>query len=186
MKIGTKSVLFGAHCWFIHPFFVAAAWSKLYGFPTDPRLWVAFFVHDLGYIGKPNIDGDEGETHVELGAKIMSLFDRRAEVHFHSGYIIQARRRDWYDLCLYHSRFYAKKAGVEVSKLCAADKLAVVLEPYWLYMPRVWLSGELKEFMTNALTKYGVERFEVATPKVWFITLRRHLVAWLRSEGFNV
>lgn len=51
MKTGTKSVLFGAHCFFIHPLFVALAWWKLFGFPWDPRLWVAFFVHDLGYWG---------------------------------------------------------------------------------------------------------------------------------------
>src|SRR5258708_5910867 len=76
MTIGTKSILFGAHQFLIHPWFVAAAWWKLYGFPFDPRLWVAFFVHDLGYWGKPNMDGAEGETHVELGANIMSaLFD---------------------------------------------------------------------------------------------------------------
>jgi len=40
--------------------FVAWGWWTLYGFPFDPRLWVAFFVHDLGYIGKPNMDGPEG------------------------------------------------------------------------------------------------------------------------------
>src|SRR3954469_7337593 len=78
MKIGTKSVLFGAHCFFLHPWFVAAAWWRLYGFPWDPRLWVAFFVHDLGYMGKPNMDGHEGERHPVLGARIMAaLFDRR-------------------------------------------------------------------------------------------------------------
>lgn len=77
MKIGTKSVLFGVHCWAIHPWFVAWAWWKLYGFPFDPLLWVAFFVHDLGYFGKPNMDGKEGETHVEFGAKVMHwLFDK--------------------------------------------------------------------------------------------------------------
>jgi hypothetical protein len=75
MKVGTKSVLFGAHCFFMHPFFVATAWTKLYGFPLDPRIWIAFFVHDLGYFGKPNMDGPEGETHVEFGAKIMHFFD---------------------------------------------------------------------------------------------------------------
>ena len=48
MKVGTKSVLFGAHAFWLHPFFVAVAWTRLYGFPWDPRLWVAFFVHDLG------------------------------------------------------------------------------------------------------------------------------------------
>jgi len=77
MKIGTKSVLFGAHQFLIHPLFVALAWWQLYGFPWDPRLWVAFFVHDLGYLGKPNMDGPEGESHPWLGARIMGLlFDR--------------------------------------------------------------------------------------------------------------
>lgn len=52
LPVGTKSVLFGAHCFLIHPLFVAAAWTKLYGFPRDIRLWAAFFVHDLGYWGK--------------------------------------------------------------------------------------------------------------------------------------
>lgn len=33
MKVGTKSVLFGAHCFFIHPVFVAIAWIKLFGWP---------------------------------------------------------------------------------------------------------------------------------------------------------
>ena len=56
MKIGTKSVLFGAHCFFLHPFFVAVAWWKLYGFPVDPRLWVAFFVHDLNLLFKENFN----------------------------------------------------------------------------------------------------------------------------------
>jgi hypothetical protein len=75
MKIGTKSVLFGVHCFLLHPVFVAIAWVKLYGFPLDPRIWIAFFVHDLGYIGKPNMDGIEGEKHVEFGAKLMHIFD---------------------------------------------------------------------------------------------------------------
>ena len=131
MKIGTRSVLFGAHQFLIHPWFVAAAWWKLYGFPFDPRLWVAFFVHDLGYFGKPNMDGPEGEDHVLWGAKVMCrLFGGHYE-----------------RLCLYHSRFYAKKHGAKPSRLCAADKLAVALEPWWLYLPRVMLSGEIREYM---------------------------------------
>ena len=51
MTVGTKSVLFGAHCFLIHGFFVARGWWTLWGFPWDPRLWTAFFVHDLGYLG---------------------------------------------------------------------------------------------------------------------------------------
>ena len=73
MRVGTKSVLFGAHCFFIHPFFVAFGWWALGRFPWDPRLWAAFFLHDLGYLFSPNMDGLEGEEHVHLGAKIMGL-----------------------------------------------------------------------------------------------------------------
>ncbi len=77
MKTGTKSLLYGAHQFLLHPIMVAIAWTKLYGFPLDPRIWIAFFIHDIGYWGKPNMDGKEGKTHAELGAKIMHwLFDR--------------------------------------------------------------------------------------------------------------
>jgi hypothetical protein len=36
MRIGTKCVLAGAHCFFLSPWFVALAWWKLYGFPLAP------------------------------------------------------------------------------------------------------------------------------------------------------
>jgi hypothetical protein len=81
MTIGTKSILYGAHCFLIHPFIVARAWWRLYGFPWHPLLWLSFFVHDLGYIGKPNMDGPEGKRHPFLGADIMSLFDREPVWH---------------------------------------------------------------------------------------------------------
>lgn len=136
LPVGTRSVLYGAHCWFIHPFFVALAWTRLYGLPTDLRLWLAFFTHDLGYLFLwcENIDGPEGERHVEWGANLMGrLFGE-----------------EWRDLCLYHSRFRAKQDGKPYSKLCVADKLATALEPWWLYLPRVILSGEIHEYMALA------------------------------------
>jgi hypothetical protein len=133
MKIGTKSVLFGAHCFFIHPWFVAFAWYKLYGFPWDPRLWVCFFVHDLGYWGKPNMDGPEGERHVEFGADIMKPF----------GW-------DWYYMCQNHSRYWAKTCGQKPSRLCFADKLSLYYTPAWLYLPMVCATGEIKEYLKNA------------------------------------
>ncbi len=58
MTVGTRSVLFSAHQFVIHPWFVAAAWWRLYGFPWAPRLWVAFFVHDLGHCGRAWSTGD--------------------------------------------------------------------------------------------------------------------------------
>lgn len=139
MKTGTKSVLWGVHCFFIHPFFVAWAWRKLYGAPLDPRLWVAFFVHDLGYFGKRAMDDADGERHPELGARIM----------------LRLFGQEWHDLCLYHSRFYAKRAGASPSRLCMADKLVPSLEPWWFYLPRAWLSGELWEYLSMAGGKDG-------------------------------
>ena len=139
MKIGTKSVLFGAHQFLIHPLFLARAWWILYGLPWSPKLWIAFFVHDLGYIGKLNMDGDEGEQHPYLGARIM-------------GWLFGP---EWFDFSLYHSRFLAKQHDRTPSSLCAADKLATALEPSWLYLPRVWLTGELIEYMSLAGHKPG-------------------------------
>lgn len=147
MRIGTKSVLFGAHCFFIHPWFVAAAWWRLYGFPWDPRLWVAFFVHDLGYVGKPNMDGPEGESHVFFGAGLMNRWFDPEPAMDRMGNVLQGGATPWFDLCLYHSRFWAKRHGESFSRLCVADKLAVALEPWWLYLPRVVASGEIKEYM---------------------------------------
>jgi len=139
MTIGTKSVLYGAHCFFLHPWFVAWGWWKLYGFPWDPRLWVAFFVHDLGYIGKPNMDGPEGELHPMLGAQIMSyLFER-------------PRTRAWGEFTLLHSRYYAKALGLQPSRLCMADKLAITLTPAWLYLPMVRATGEIHEYRAHAI-----------------------------------
>src|SRR4051812_8551241 len=132
----------------------------------DPRLWVAFCVHDLGYIGKPNMDGSEGEEHVWLGAKIMHwLFDRpkakwvykALEGHRHLTPIFTLNFK-WRNFTLYHSRFYAKKNNSHFSKLCVADKLSIVLEPWWLYLPRVNWSGEIDEYMKLARPKYDSMR----------------------------
>lgn len=155
MKIGTKSLLYGAHCFFIHPMFVFMAWWRLYGFPYDPRLWVAFVVHDWGYWGKPNMDGPEGESHVELGAKIMGkLFGPT-----------------WADFTRYHSRFYARKDGAKPSKLCYADKLATWYEWPLFYLLRATLTGEIKEYRACTEGKYRKETIHDAVPatsREWF------------------
>ena len=133
MSIGTKSLLFGAHCWFLHPFFLAKAWRALYGPPRGFRLWTSFFVHDLGYLGKRNLDGPEGEEHVQLGARIMRGIGGC----------------QWEEFTACHSRFWAKKHGLPFSRLCVADKLAFVLTPIWLYLPMVRWTGELREYMST-------------------------------------
>lgn len=176
MKVGTKSVLFGAHCFFIHPWFVAAAWWKLYGFPADPRLWVAFFVHDLGYWGKPNMDGPEGERHVEWGALVM----------------LRLFGPEWHDLCLYHSRYYAKRYGRPFSRLCVADKLAIALEPWWFYLPRVVASGEVWEYLTYARGQGGPTAHgdaadsdyarQSATMRGWHRAMTTYVRAWVAEH----
>jgi len=195
MKVGTKSVLFGAHCFFIHPFFVFAAWWKLYGFPYNPRLWVAFFVHDLGYWGKPNMDGVEGVTHVEFGAKIMhKLFDPLKVRHNCDGYPFPITRiydNYWHDFSLYHSRFYAKKDGKKPSKLCFADKLAICFEPTWFYLIRVNLSGEVHEYMKLAesrnlagepRSKYETMKLAIKSQKDWFEAVKSYISRWINEH----
>lgn len=148
MTIGTRSVLFGAHCFFLHPWFVAASWLRLYGLrrvicPSsrvttsifDWRLWVCFFVHDLGYIGKPDMDGKAGEQHPIWAADLVHRwFDR-------------PYKWNWRDFAMYHSRFLARIDHREPSLFCWADKYAIYLTPSWLYIPLTRATGELDEYM---------------------------------------
>lgn len=172
MKIGTKSVLFGAHQFIIHPIFVAIAWWRLYGLPLDPRLWLSFFLHDMGYIGMPNIDGPEGEQHPYFAARIMGRM---------FGSI-------WFDFCLFHSRFMAKRHRKQFSRLCVADKLSVVLEPWWLYLPRVILSGEINEYM--ALSKKRSNKYfgindSTDNRRKWFASVQCYLQGWVDCHRFR-
>jgi hypothetical protein len=185
MKTGTKSVLFGAHCFFIHPWFVAWAWTILNGFPLDPRLWVAFFVHDLGYIGKAKMDDEAGETHPLLGAKIMALFD--------PPYLLRLFDRcgwgtsHWHDFSLLHSRYYAKRLGLPFSRLCVADKLAFALTPAWLYLPMVRLTGEIDEYLERskaagcATSNWPAADYS-ADVRLWHANLCRYMREWVEAH----
>lgn len=205
MRIGTKSVLFGAHCFLLHPWFVAWGWWRLYGFPWDPRLWVAFFVHDLGYLGKPNMDGPEGETHPLLGARIMSaLFDwwaidKTAVFVTTSGEydprpVADRRHRFgmWGRFALLHSRYFAKALGLQPSRLCIADKLAIALTPAWLYLPMVRATGEVREYMAHA--KHWIQgnervsaderrRLLSASERDWYAGVQAYCARWAHEHA---
>ena len=186
-SIGTRSVLYGAHCFFIHPWFVAWGWWWLYGFPWDPRLWVAFFVHDLGYLGKPNMDGPEGETHPILGARIMAaLFDWRDDGEMPVIANVGRRQifRRWGKFALYHSRFYARQHGAPPSRLCYADKMAIVLTPWWLYRWTAGLTGEIDEYMSASLNrgdgKHADEPIEWRRGRErWYYSMQGFLCTWI-------
>lgn len=155
MNVGTKSLLFGAHQFILHPVFLALAWWKLYGAPLDLRLWFAFVVHDWGYWGKPNMDGDEGQRHPELGGRIMAaLFGQQ-----------------WGDFTRLHSRYYAKLEHREPSSLCAADKLVLLVTPRWIYLPMVRATGEVEEYLALYAAWCKVE---TVTIDEWYDGLRAH------------
>ena len=175
MRVGTRSVLFGAHALWLHPFFVAAAWSRLYGFPFDVRLWASFWLHDIGYIGCRDMDGADGERHVDLGGRVMeTLFGR-----------------EWGDFCRRHSRHWVKTHGGELSPLAAADKLAFALTPWWLYIPMTTATGELEEYMAVSQQRQAGDDFFTATEREslasgdrrrWLVALQAYTRRWVEQH----
>ena len=151
---------------------LALAWWRLNGFPWDARLWFAFWLHDAGYVGKPNLDGPEGETHVELGARIMGLLFGKS----------------WGAFTAAHSRYWAKRNGCQVSRLCLADKLAFVLTPAWLYLPMARATGELHEYMLRArerqagsvhFTEEESRQLMLADAREWLAGLKSYTRRWI-------
>lgn len=192
--LGTRSVLYGAHCFLFHWFFVAKAWHRLYGWSKvrdryvgevsllNPRLWLVFFLHDLGYIGKEKMDDATGETHPELGARIIGWLTRPS--HNANG------PSGWYYFSLLHSRYYAKTLNMQPSRLCVADKLSFVLTPRVLYLPLVRATGEIEEYMRMDLTRRaaGENRREISyeseqrirqREELWFNDLQRYMSDWV-------
>lgn len=192
LPVGTLSVLFGAHAFWLHPWFVAAAWWKLYGFPWDPRLWVAFFVHDLGYWGSPNMDGEEGERHPIWGANLMATwFDNLdganplAKAVAWTCNLVWWQRPFgyWSDFVLYHSRFLAKQRGARPSRLCIADKLAIVLTPWWIYRWTAGLAGEIREYRSVAAQRSeGDHERPDLSDRAWYVGMQRYMHRWVEEH----
>lgn len=168
MRVGTKSLLFGVHQFLLHPIILFIAWWQVYGFPGDVRLWIAFVIHDWGYWQSPNMDGPEGEKHVEWAAGVMRrMFGN-----------------EWGDFCLYHSRFYSKRDNHRFSKLCVADKQVIAIEPWWLYLPRCVASGELREYMqigSYKSGKYGGIHNETSA-KEWYQGIQKYCRNWVAEH----
>lgn len=140
ISVGTRSLLWGGHQFIIHPLAVAIAWRKLYGhWPKQLPTWVAFFAHDIGYWGLPNMDGPEGKDHPLAGAVLLAkLFDPPGT---------NLINHTWWEFSAGHSRYFAKEWGVSVSSLMRADKYATCLLPLWLFCLLITLSGEWKEYI---------------------------------------
>lgn len=165
MKIGTKSLLFGTHNIILHPILVAIAWTKLYGFPKSVKLWLAFIVHDWGYWGKSNLDGNEGIRHPELGANLMHKWFDKGNTTY------------WYNFTIGHSMNYCKEFDKVVSRLCVADKLAITLYSPTIFVFITQLSGELKEYIgvPAYYEKYNMRVYR----KNWFKDRKKYLTYWV-------
>lgn len=142
--IGTKSILFGAHQFVLHPAFMFFAWKRQYGwYPTEPPALLMLAVHDLGYWGLDEMDGKEGIYHPLYGAAILdSIYTNSAPER----YQIDGERRRWADICALHSRSLADILEQKPSKLMAVDKCATAMYPHWLYWLLCSLSGEWREY----------------------------------------
>lgn len=203
LPVGSRSVLWGAHCFFIHPIFVAIAWFKLYGWPDHLAIWVAFFVHDLGYWSKIRMDDADGERHVEWGAYILTFLFDSDPIYIQPGsdWIVIGHGDDawfcgpWGQFSLFHSRYYAKRHNKSYSRLCVADKLAIALEPWWLYLPRVWASGELHEYLSYARGHVETNHGDAAgsdyakasaTPRGWHKAMTDYCRKWAYAHRDGV
>jgi hypothetical protein len=167
MTIGTKSFLYGAHQFLLHPLMLAIAWTKLFGFPFDPRIWAAFLLHDIGYVGCTDMDGATGSRHPERGARVMAFLFGKA----------------WGDFSLFHSRSYAQQAGSEISRLCVADKYATAIMPLWLATFLVTLTGEIKEYM--AAPQIQSHATITGDVRMYCRDFRNHLAKWV-AENRNI
>jgi hypothetical protein len=164
LSTGTKSLLFGVHQFIWHPITVYLAWISLYKKRPNWKDTICIIIHDWGYWGCQNMDDKKGEAHPEFAASLAhALFDKD-------------RWQDWtyYNLCLYHSRHYARALKVEPSKLCWADKYSIVYETWWTYLPRAWASGELPEYRKIASDSGFVS--ECRTSREWFVWIQSRLV----------
>ncbi len=180
MKVGTKSLLIGVHQILWHPFTVFIAWCELYGLPSWEET-VCIFIHDWGYWGCSDMEGD-GADHPRFGAELANrLFGLRVyprvdnyprEPGTKTDFPVPSRY--WFELCMFHSRGMAKKWGAEPSKLCWADKLSIKYDPWWLYLPRAIITGEIKELRRIAAELETIP--ETATNREWYEWARARMM----------
>jgi hypothetical protein len=92
------------------------------------------------------MDGHEGHNHPQYGADLAHYYlDTPMCEHDMSD-----KAWEYFMLCLLHSRGIAKILSAQPSRLCWADKLSIYYDPWFLYLPRAILSGEIIEYRRRA------------------------------------
>lgn len=167
MTTGTKSLLFGVHQFLWHPVTVWLAWRQLYGRRPTWRETVCIVVHDWGYWGCDNMDGQRGSIHPVRGSVIANkLFGQ-----------------EFGALVMWHSRTLAKRCGAKPSRLCWPDKMSMLFDPAPFYLFRARLSGELAEYRLNAHVAGFMPL--TASDREWHAKLSAHLAAKARNAALG-
>lgn len=197
---GLRSILIGAHQFVLHPLALTRAWRVLYGPIRDPRLYLTFWLHDLGYVLTRDMEGEEGERHVELGARLTRLCDPPATRQAVPTPWGTLRLGPWGVFSLLHSRYYARHLQRSPSRLCAADKLAISFERG--YVTRVTLSGEVWESLACAQAgRYPDVQVDAHHPDLearrltpvtrtviasWAFATRQAMTRWARQHAWTL
>lgn len=155
------------------------------------------------------MDDEVGESHPQWGANFMHRWfdgetdpncpvcwghitfpggDSMGPYHGKCGTCYD-RKWHWFDFVLLHSRFYAKKFDKPVSRLCYADKLSLVLTPWWLYLPMVRASGEIHEYMKLSEARTAAGEPKYASMNVhsddqmqWYLNVQEYLRRWVAEH----
>jgi hypothetical protein len=166
MKTGTKSLLFGVHQFIWHPITVYIAWIWINKSLPNWKETVCIIIHDWGYWGKDNMDDEEGEKHPEWAA---NWARKHLDIHIKNWFY--PKQNEYYELCLFHSRHLARYYNAKPSRLCWPDKLSIIFEPWWLYLPRAWATGELYEYREQAKAFIPLS----ASHREWFKWVKNRL-----------
>lgn len=141
---GLQTLLIGIHNPILHGFLVFLAWKKIYHKCPSFKETICILLHDIGYIKEKNPQNND-DRHPEIGARLCgSLFGL-----------------DYQILCLAHSRVYAERLGVPLSRLGYADKYSVLLIPDFLYNVLLHIGGDVAEYHATTKTKKWGYPFDV-------------------------
>lgn len=139
MRVALRSFLVGMHNPILHTISVVIAWIRIYHKLPSLKEFFCILFHDIGYIRQTSIDGED-DRHPELGAWFCGRWFGKY----------------YYQLCIAHSRAYAEKLGIPLSKLGYADKASILVYPDWFFKFMITAGGEADEYhRTTTTRKWG-------------------------------
>ena len=136
MTVAKRSFLVGMHSPLWHTATVVVGWVKLFQRLPSLKEFVCILFHDIGYLCQSSIDGEDNR-HPELGARMCGVLFGRG----------------FFNLCICHSRDYANRFGLPLSKLGYADKYSVLVYPNCVFEWLIKFGGEANEYHNTTTTR---------------------------------